>query len=181
MNRELSLAIVFAAATLAWNLYGFAGNFFEHYWGGSGQPITFISYLANALLLAGIAWVGVKQVSATRTLALAGLVMAVWSLVGVASELAIVTGKVARAASAAPLNLPEPAPLIGALVPMITGAITAAMAVDGVPQKWSRPTSHYGVNLHQSRRAAIDRPCARPQRRWPEARRRETLTCRCAP
>ena len=128
MNRELRLAIVFAAVTLLWNLYGFAGNFFEHYWGGSQRPVTLISYCVNALLLASLALVSVKQLPAARVLALAGLVMAVWSLGGVAVEVGVSLGKFARATEAPPLNLPEPSPLLGALVPMITGALTAVLA-----------------------------------------------------
>ncbi|MGH7389775.1 MAG: hypothetical protein ACREM3_10000 [Candidatus Rokuibacteriota bacterium] len=129
MDRELSLAIVFAAVTLLWNLYGFAGNFFEHYWGGFRRlPVTLISYLVNALLLAGLALVGVKQLPASSALAFAGLVMAVWSLGGVAVEVGVVLGKFGRGTDAPPLNLPEPAPLLGALVPMITGALTAVLA-----------------------------------------------------
>jgi hypothetical protein len=129
MNQELSLAIVVAVVTLLWNLYGFAGNFFEHYWGGSRRlPVTLISYLVNALLLAALGLVGVKQLPAARVLAFAGLVMAVWSLGGVAVEAGVVLPKFARGADVPRLNLPEPSALLGALVPMITGALTAVLA-----------------------------------------------------
>lgn len=128
MNQDLKWAIGIASATLAWNLYGFAGNFFEHYWGGSGRPVVFISFLANALLLAGIALVAIRQLHGSRVLAGAGLVMALWSLGGSAVEVAVAAGHMSRASGLPPLNLPEPAPLIGAAVPMITGAITAALA-----------------------------------------------------
>jgi len=128
MDRELRLAIVFASVTLLWNLYGFAGNFFEHYWGGPGRPVTFISYLANALLLVGLALVATKQLPAARALALAGLVMAVWSLVGVAVEVGVAAGQLSRGTDLPPLSLPAPLPLLGPLVPMINGAITAALA-----------------------------------------------------
>ena len=128
MNRELKLAVVFAALTLLWNLYGFAGNFFEHYWGGSERPVVLISYLVNALLLAALAAVGVKQLSAARALAIAGLAMAVWSLAGVSVEVGMALGKLARGTDAPRLNLPEPPPLVGALVPMITGALAGVLA-----------------------------------------------------
>jgi len=129
MNRDLRLAVVFAAVTLLWNLYGFAGNFFEYYWGGySTLPVTFISYLANALLLVGLALVAVKQLSAARALAFAGLVMAVWSLGGVALEVGFLSGTFARVAEPPPINLPELVPLLGPLLPMITGGLTAVFA-----------------------------------------------------
>lgn len=128
MNGALRLAIVLAAATLAWNVYGFAGNFFEHYWGGKGDPVVLVSYLANALLLTAIASISLAPSVAARALVLAGSVMALWSLGGVAVELGTDIGVLTRGTGTPPLNLPQPPALIGPLVPMITGAVTAAFA-----------------------------------------------------
>lgn len=140
MNGNWRLAIFFAAGTLLWNLYGFAGNFFEHYWGGFQMlPVTFISYLLNALLLAALALVAVKQPTAVRILAIAGLIMALWSLGGVAIEVGVALGYLVRATNAPPMNLPLPLPLLGPLVPMITAALSAfcawSSAASSVPKQ----------------------------------------------
>ncbi len=131
MNQALRLAVVFATVTLLWNLYGFAGNFFAHYWGGSERPVVLISYLVNALLLICLALVSARQERVASLLALAGLVMALWSLGGVAIEVGVMVGSVTRDPVTTPLNLPEPAPLLGALLPAITGALTAFWAWKG--------------------------------------------------
>lgn len=124
-TRHRDLAVLFAAVTLAWNLYGFAGNFFAHYW---PAWVTAVSYLVNVLLLAGLAAVVISRSRGPLLLALVGAVMAAWSLVGTLWEIGAASELFARPSALPPLNLPQPPPLLGPLVPALTGLLTATFA-----------------------------------------------------
>lgn len=129
MNDQRRTAVILATLTLLWNMYGLAGNFFEHYWGSmTSLPVTFIAYLANALLLIGLAVSILEPPRGIKVLILCALMMAVWSLGGTIIELAVTIGLMTRQVAGPPLNFAEPPPLLGPLLPMIIGALTALFA-----------------------------------------------------
>ncbi|MDP8931458.1 MAG: hypothetical protein M3O70_23535 [Actinomycetota bacterium] len=125
VKRHRDLAVLLAAVTLAWNLYGFAGNFFAHYWPGW---VTVASYLVNLFLLAGLSALVMGRGRGPSLLAVAGAVMAAWSLVGTLWEIGAAIELFDRPNAPPPLNLPQPPPLLGPLVPTLTGLFTARLA-----------------------------------------------------
>lgn len=121
-RRDLYAAVGLATGTLIWNIAGLTGNFFEHFW---SESIEAISYGVNMVLLVGTAFAVTQRRRAAKALAVAGILMALWSLVGTIYELDLVRGFSAGGSTGAPLNFPQPPPLIGPLVPLITGSMVA--------------------------------------------------------
>ena len=79
----MSLILALMAATVIWNLYGFATNFFNRAWKDAPIPVTFIAYLVNATW---IAFPGFGHTATPTSLwvgAILGAVMFIWSAVGV--------------------------------------------------------------------------------------------------
>ncbi|MDQ4143240.1 MAG: hypothetical protein M3198_05730, partial [Actinomycetota bacterium] len=106
-KREADLAIVFATLTLAWNLYGFAGNFFGHYWPRCVAPV---SYLGNVLLLTALSGVAISRNRRPSLLALAAALIVAWSLIGTFFEVGVAAGLVERGVARPPLNFRQPPP-----------------------------------------------------------------------
>ncbi len=121
-KRNRDLAVVFAAVT---HLYGFAGNFFAHFWTGW---VIAVSYLVNVVLLTGLSGVVVGRDRGSSLLVLAGALMAGWSLVGTLWEIGAAIELVDRPSARPPLNFPQPPPLLGAFIPTLTGFLTATFA-----------------------------------------------------
>jgi hypothetical protein len=80
--RDGQLLAVIMAATVIWNLYGFATGFFQRAWRRAPLPVTPISYLLNAAIAACLPFV--RRGTKTTTLAATGLgaLMALWSAGG---------------------------------------------------------------------------------------------------
>ena len=74
---------VLMGLTVAWNMYGFATNFFERAWQDAPIPVTPIAYVLNAAIaiFAPLTRAGQRWISLTSTVL--GILMAVWSAVGV--------------------------------------------------------------------------------------------------
>ena len=74
---------VLMGLTVAWNMYGFAHNFFERAWRDAPIPVTPISYALNAALAVFSPFVSGGKRWATRIATLLGVLMALWSSIGV--------------------------------------------------------------------------------------------------
>ncbi len=108
---------VLMGLTVAWNMYGFATGFFGRAWKDAPIPVTPISYALNAaigvfapLARSGKGW-------ATRIATALGVLMAVWSAVGVFF--------VSREEEMAP-GVPG---VLGPGVAAVLGALTAALGL----------------------------------------------------
>ena len=106
-----------AALVVVWNLYGFATGFFERAWAAAPIPVTAISYLLNAALVAALPFSRDRSRGAALALALLGALMALWSAAGVAFT-----------RSGVALLGPLPAAL-GAGVPAVLGVALAAVGL----------------------------------------------------
>src|SRR5688500_4922826 len=80
-NRDVASMLM--GLTVAWNMYGFATNFFNRAWREASVPVVQISYSLNAaiavfapVVLSGKGW-------ATRIASVLGVLMAAWSAIGV--------------------------------------------------------------------------------------------------
>ena len=71
------------AITVAWNMYGFATGFFGRAWRGAPVPVIPISYALNAAIAVFAPLVQSGKGWATRIPTALGVLMAVWSVVGV--------------------------------------------------------------------------------------------------
>ena len=80
-NRDVASMLM--GLTVAWNMYGFATNFFNRAWREAPVPVVPISYALNATIavFAPLAQSGKRW--ATRISTLLGILMAVWSAIGV--------------------------------------------------------------------------------------------------
>ena len=80
-NREVASMLM--GLTVAWNMYGFATNFFNRAWREAPVPVVPISYALNAALavFAPLARGGAKGTALISSVL--GILMAVWSAVGV--------------------------------------------------------------------------------------------------
>jgi hypothetical protein len=80
-NRDVASILI--GITVAWNMYGFATNFFNRAWREAPVPVVPISYTLNAAIavFAPLARSGKRWVVLASTVL--GVLMAVWSAVGV--------------------------------------------------------------------------------------------------
>ncbi|MDQ3923718.1 MAG: hypothetical protein M3309_07315 [Actinomycetota bacterium] len=80
-NRDVASTLM--GLTVAWNMYGFATNFFERAWRDTPIPVTPIAYALNAAIaiFAPLTRAGKRWISLTSTVL--GVLMAVWSAIGV--------------------------------------------------------------------------------------------------
>jgi hypothetical protein len=80
-NRDVASTLM--GLTAAWNMYGFATNFFERAWRDAPIPVTPIAYALNAAIaiFAPLTRAGKRWASLTSTML--GVLMALWSAVGV--------------------------------------------------------------------------------------------------
>lgn len=79
----MSLILALMAATVIWNLYGFATNFFNRAWKDAPIPVTFIAYLVNATWIAFLGFGHTATPTSLCVGAILGAVMFIWSAVGV--------------------------------------------------------------------------------------------------
>ncbi len=80
-NRDVASMLM--GLTVAWNMYGFATNFFNRAWREAPVPVVPISYALNAAIaiFAPLARGGKRWIVLASTVL--GVLMAVWSAVGV--------------------------------------------------------------------------------------------------
>ncbi len=82
-RKYLNVMAVIMAITLAWNLLGFADGFFLRTWGKvMSVPVTSISYIANATIIAMLALLAAERKWSVPGSIFAGMFMAVWSAIG---------------------------------------------------------------------------------------------------
>ena len=74
---------VLMGLTVAWNMYGFAHNFFERAWLDAPIPVTPISYALNAALAVFSPFVSGGKGLAARVATVLGVLMTLWSSIGV--------------------------------------------------------------------------------------------------
>jgi len=79
----MSLILALMAATVIWNLYGFATNFFNRAWKDAPIPVTFIACLVNATWIAFLGFGHTATPTSLWVGAILGAVMFIWSAVGV--------------------------------------------------------------------------------------------------
>ena len=108
---------VLMVATVAWNMYGFATGFFGRAWRGAPIPVTPISYSLNAALAVFSPFVRSDKRWTTRTATVLGILMALWSSVGVL----VASGEEEMA--------PGVPGVLGPGVAAVLGALTAALGL----------------------------------------------------
>ena len=69
--------------TVAWNMYGFATGFFTRAWRDAPMPVTPISYALNAAIAVFAPFARSGKGWAKRISTVLGILMALWSAVGV--------------------------------------------------------------------------------------------------
>ena len=79
-NRDVTSTLM--SLTVAWNMYGFATGFFERAWRDAPIPVTPISYALNAVIAVFAPLARSDKRRATRIATALGVLMAVWSTVG---------------------------------------------------------------------------------------------------
>ena len=79
-NRDVTSTLM--SLTVAWNMYGFATGFFERAWRDAPIPVTPISYALNAVIAVFAPLARSDKGWATRIATALGVLMAVWSTVG---------------------------------------------------------------------------------------------------
>ena len=79
-NRDVTSTLM--SLTVAWNMYGFATGFFERAWRDAPIPVTPISYALNAVIAVFAPLARSDKRWATRIATALGVLMAVWSTVG---------------------------------------------------------------------------------------------------
>ena len=84
-SRDPSLTLLSMAttATVVWNLYGFAANFFDRAWAGAPIPVTMLSYLLNAALVISLPFSRSGEKRWVLASIVLGSLMALWSALGV--------------------------------------------------------------------------------------------------
>ena len=82
-GRGPELLSVLMVVTVAWNMYGFATGFFGRAWADAPIPVTPISYALNAALAVFSPFVRNDKKWTLRIATALGILMAVWSSVGV--------------------------------------------------------------------------------------------------
>ncbi len=102
---------VLMVVTVAWNMYGFATGFFGRAWSDAPIPVTPISYALNAALAVFSPFVRSDKRWATRIATVLGILMAVWSSVGVL----FVSGEEKMAPGVPGILAPGVAAVLGAL------------------------------------------------------------------
>ena len=80
-NRDVASMLM--GLTVAWNMYGFATNFFNRAWREAPVPVVPISYSLNAAIAVFAPVVRSGKGWATRIASVLGILMAAWSAVGV--------------------------------------------------------------------------------------------------
>ena len=80
-NRDIASMLM--GLTVAWNMYGFATNFFNRAWREAPVPVVPISYALNAAIAVFAPLTRSGKGWATRGATVLGVLMAVWSAVGV--------------------------------------------------------------------------------------------------
>ena len=80
-NRDLASMLM--GLTVAWNMYGFATNFFNRAWREAPVPVVPISYALNAAIAVFAPLARSGKWWSTRITTALGVLMAVWSVVGV--------------------------------------------------------------------------------------------------
>lgn len=117
-GKYVSIMAVIMAIMLAWNLFGFADGFFLRTWGKvMSVPVTSISYIANATIIAMLALLTAERKWSVPGSIFAGMFMAVWSAIGL-----YFTPNDAMLA----LTLPG---FTGTAVPMILGGALATLGI----------------------------------------------------
>jgi uncharacterized membrane protein len=104
------------AATVAWNMYGFATGAFQRYWPDARIPVTTPSYLLNAAIVLSLPATRSTHPVAIRQATTLGALMALWSAAGV---YLLPSNKDRLSAT-----LPLPARYVVA-IPAVLGALTA--------------------------------------------------------
>ena len=81
--KSRNVASMLMGITVAWNMYGFATNFFNRAWREAPVPVIPISYTLNAAIavFAPLTRGGKRWIVLASTVL--GVLMAVWSVVGV--------------------------------------------------------------------------------------------------
>jgi hypothetical protein len=82
-EKGMSSILAIMAATVIWNLYGFATNFFNRTWKGAPIPVTFTAYLVNATWIAFLGFGSTATPTSLWVGAILGALMFIWSAVGV--------------------------------------------------------------------------------------------------
>ncbi len=80
-NRDVASMLM--GLTVAWNMYGFATNFFNRAWRETPVPVVPISYALNAAIAVFAPLARSGKGWATPIATALGVLMAVWSAVGV--------------------------------------------------------------------------------------------------
>ena len=80
-NRDVASMLM--GLTVAWNMYGFATNFFNRAWKETPVPVVPISYSLNAAIAVFAPVVRSGKGRATRIASVLGVLMAAWSAIGV--------------------------------------------------------------------------------------------------
>ena len=82
-NRDV--ASVLMGLTVAWNMYGFATDFFNRAWREAPVPVLPISYALNAVIAVFAPLARSDKVWTARFATVLGVLMAAWSVVGLLS------------------------------------------------------------------------------------------------
>ena len=81
--KSRDLASMLMGLTVAWNMYGFATNYFNRAWREAPVPVVPISYTLNAAIALFTPVVRSGKGWAARVATVLGILMAAWSAVGV--------------------------------------------------------------------------------------------------
>ena len=82
-GRGLEPVSALMVVTVAWNMYGFATGLFGRAWRGAPIPVTPVSYVLNVGLAVFSPFVRSDKRWTTQTATVLGILMAIWSSVGV--------------------------------------------------------------------------------------------------
>ncbi len=110
-NREVASMLM--GLTVAWNMYGFATNFFNRAWKDAPIRVIPISYALNAAIAVFAPLTRSSKGWTTRVATVLGVLMAAWSAVGV---LFMIDKKTELAPGVPGVTGPGVAALLGVLV-----------------------------------------------------------------